>query len=120
MAQHLGLILAAHGSRRKESNEEVALFARKLALKLLDVNYVSVAFLELAEPSIPQAIEKAVQAGCGEIVVIPYFLAAGSHVQTDVPKIIQLCQQDHPELSIRLTAHLGASPELETAVLSLL
>lgn len=120
MSQHVGLVLAAHGSRKIESNKEVKQFAQSLALNLLDINYVTCGFLELAEPGIEAAISEAIEAGCGEIVVVPYFLAAGRHVQTDVPEIIEQCQQAFPEVHIRMTSHLGASPSLQDAVINLL
>lgn len=120
MSQHVGLILAAHGSRRAESNQEVQSFAQSLALSLVDINYVTCAFLELAEPGIDEAVTKAVEAGCGELLVVPYFLAAGRHVETDVPKIVEACQAKYPDVIIRMTPHLGASPALQEAVLSLL
>lgn len=120
MSQHTGLILAAHGSRKESSNEEVERFAQSLAVEHYDIHYVACAFLELAKPDIAEAIAAAICAGCGEIIVIPYFLAAGRHVQTDVPEIIEQCQKAHPEICIRLTPHLGASTALQGAVLKLL
>lgn len=115
-----GLILAAHGSRRAESNEEIRQFAQGLAMQMPEVNYVAPAFLELTSPGIAEAIHSAAEAGCGEVIVVPYFLAAGRHVFADLPQIIDKCRKEHPDVQIRVTPHLGESPALQQAVLALL
>lgn len=120
MHQHTGLIVAAHGSRRAESNEEIKRFAQNLATTLEQIHFVAPAFLELATPSIADAIQNAITAGCREIIVVPYFLAAGRHVIKDVPAIVAQCQQENPEIKIRLTQHLGVSQGLQAAVRELL
>ena len=120
MSQRKGLILAAHGSRRLESNQEVAEFAKQLASELIGIDYVASAFLELAHPRIDDAIDLAVKEGCTELVIVPYFLAAGRHVYEDVPQILAERQQAHPEVKMKLTNHLGASSALKQAVIQLL
>jgi sirohydrochlorin ferrochelatase len=105
--------VVAHGSRRARSNEEVAALAEQLRLRL-EGRYAQVmaAFLELAEPSIPVAIDSAVAAGADEIVLLPYFLAAGSHVAEDIPALVAQRREAHPSAQITLLPHLGASGQL--------
>ncbi len=103
------LILVAHGSRRVESNEEVANLARKLSPGLQDeFDTVMHAFLEIAQPSIPQVIDDAVQNGFRTIVALPYFLAAGTHVVNDIPAIVAEKQTQYPGVQIRLTPYFGS------------
>ena len=46
-------------------------------------------FLELAEPSIPDGIQRCIDAGATEVVVVPYFLSAGRHVSEDIPAEVE-------------------------------
>ncbi|MCM2678854.1 sirohydrochlorin chelatase [Echinimonas agarilytica] len=116
-----GLVLAAHGSRLKASNEEVTEFTQVLASSLIDqYKHIVPAFLELAKPSIEDSIDAAVAAGCTDITVVPYFLAAGRHVREDVPEIIEERQKAHPHVTIQATPHLGVSEALKQAVIHLL
>lgn len=84
-----GLIIIAHGSRRQESNDEVRDFGSALAARLGPRRYqlYVTAFLELAEPSIPEAVRQCLAAGCREIHILPYFLSTGRHVHEDVPRL---------------------------------
>ena len=56
--------------------------------------------------------------GAREIVVFPYFLAAGTHVALDIPDAVSAFELDHPDIRIRLTPHLGASEALPRAILA--
>jgi len=103
------LILVAHGSRRAESNEEIETLGRKLGLALhKEYDMITHAFLEIAQPSVPQAIDAAVQNTFNDITVLPYFLAAGSHVAKDIPVIVENMRKQHPDVDIRLTPYLGS------------
>ena len=83
------LILVAHGSRRAASNDEIRELTERLARQADGAfGRVSCAFLELAEPSIPDGIEQAVRAGAREVIVLPYFLSAGRHVAEDIPGLV--------------------------------
>ena len=104
------LILVAHGSRRESSNEEVRELAARLALRTSDTfASVSAAFLELAEPSIEDGIVSSVDDGAREVVVLPYFLSAGRHVATDIPREVDRARAARPDADIRLVPYLGAS-----------
>jgi sirohydrochlorin ferrochelatase len=112
------LLIIAHGSRRQASNDEVRRLAERVAgLRAPGIDHVEVAFLELAEPGIPQALARCAAVGAGEIIVFPYFLAAGTHVAEDIPQALDEFQEAHPQISLRLTHHLGASEALPRAIL---
>jgi sirohydrochlorin ferrochelatase len=112
------LVLVAHGSRREASNEEVRKIAARLKA-LAGARYadVTAAFLELAEPSIPGAIQCCVERGAQEVVVLPYFLSQGRHVATDVPEQVQPKQAEHPQVRITIAPYLGAAEEGIAAIL---
>lgn len=102
------VLLVAHGSRVPESNAEIENLARRLAGTLGGGRRVGHAFLELASPTIPEAIDGLAGDGVEHLVVIPYFLAAGRHVREDIPAIIHAARQRHPGLEIEMTDYFGA------------
>jgi sirohydrochlorin ferrochelatase len=102
------LLLVAHGSRRQASNEEVRELTARLARHAGDAyGYVDCGFLELAEPSIPEGIQRCIDAGATEVVVLPYFLSAGRHVAEDIPHEVRIKQEEYPQLPIRISSYLG-------------
>lgn len=114
------LLIVAHGSRRQASNDEVRALARQIAhARHPAIADVEVAFLELAEPSIAEGLARCVAKGAKEIVVFPYFLAAGTHVTYDIPEEIAAFRASQPQVKISLTPHLGAAPALSQAILDL-
>lgn len=104
------LIIVAHGSRRESSNEEVRVLAEQVGTKLgLAVDEIKVAFLELASPSIDEALNDCFNRGINEIVVLPYFLSGGNHVINDIPQEINSVLEKWPEKHITVLPHIGAS-----------
>ena len=114
------LLLVAHGSRRRESNEEIGRLAARVAERAGDrFDIVEHAFLELAEPSIGEGIERCVARGAAEVAVVPYFLARGTHVAEDVPAEVEPKRAEHPGIDIRITDYLGTSGALPELLLGL-
>jgi sirohydrochlorin ferrochelatase len=114
------LLLVAHGSRREASNEEIRQLAASLAPRAKGhFDRVSCAFLEIAEPSIPQGIDAAVRSGAGEVVVLPYFLSAGRHVAEDIPREVEGKQREYPQIRIQVTPYLGLAEGVPEILLEL-
>jgi len=114
------LLVVAHGSRRKESNEEIAALTARVAAKAKgEFDVVEYAFLELAEPSIPDGIEKCLQSGASSVSVLPYFLARGTHVVEDIPEQVAIKQNEHPQADIHITPYLGTVEDLPDVLLKL-
>ena len=104
------LVLIAHGSRRQASNREVIDLAGVLKQQAGDhYPLVGAGFLELAKPSIPEAIESCIRSGATYVKVVPYFLAAGRHVVDDIPSIVLPVAVQHPGVSILMAEHVGLS-----------
>ena len=107
------LVVVAHGSRRSESNAEVKTIANKLsdlmASGFSDIRY---GFLELAEPSIPDAIIQSIEAGAETVIILPYFLSAGRHVTVDIPNEVQKVQDQYPDLPLIILPYLGSADGL--------
>ena len=104
------LLLVAHGSRRKQSNEEVVELADKLKKNCADqYGIIHAGFLELSETLIPDGIRNCVNDGATSIVVLPYFLNSGRHVVEDIPDIVEETRTEYPGIDIKVAPHLGAS-----------
>jgi sirohydrochlorin ferrochelatase len=103
------LLLVAHGSRREASNDEIRELTARLREAADDFDHLGCAFLELAEPSIPDGLRQAIARGAREVVVLPYFLSAGRHVVTDIPSEIEPVQKEYPSVIIRIAPYLGAA-----------
>ncbi len=114
------LLVVAHGSRRAASNDEIRGLTRSLAERAGGTyGRVACAFLELAEPSIPEGLRQAIAAGATQIVVLPYFLSAGRHVVTDIPAEVEMVRAERPDVSIVIAPYLGAAPALREVLLEL-
>ena len=50
---------------------------------------MSLAFLELMEPSLSAAVERLVERGASRVVVVPLFLGTGGHIRRDLPALIE-------------------------------
>ena len=112
------LIVVSHGSRREASNDEVKRLALQLSIHQQNsFDDVSAAFLEIAEPSIPDGIAAAIEHGADEVTVLPYFLSAGRHVTQDIPAEVDKARSQMPDAVIRITPYLGRAPEMAEIVL---
>jgi sirohydrochlorin ferrochelatase len=114
------LLIIAHGSRRAASNDEVRALADAVRAQPGQAyEHVEAAFLELAEPGIPEGLTDLAAKGATDIVAFPYFLAAGTHVAQDIPEAIAEFAARHPGVKVRLAQHLGASAALPAAILGM-
>lgn len=103
------LLVVAHGSRRAASNHEIQQLVDRLLTIQTGFAGISCGFLELAEPSIPDALRTLIAQGAESIVVMPYFLSAGRHVSEDIPAEIAPVAAEHPDVDIVLADYLGAA-----------
>ena len=114
------LLLVAHGSRRAQSNDEIAALARRVAEKASSrFGAIEHAFLELAEPLIPDGIQRCIDQGATSVSVVPYFLARGTHVADDIPEQVAIKQKEYPHMDIHITDYLGTSDELVDVLIKL-
>ncbi len=109
-------IVFAHGSSVESANDAVRAVsheaARRAGWKLYET-----AFLGGGRPSLEEAAAKLASDGATDLVVIPYFLTAGLHLERDLPALIAEIGRSHPALTLRTTAPLDGHPGLVDAVL---
>ena len=68
------------------------------------------AFLE-CDPKLEEAVRKLAAAGAQEVLVLPYFLTLGIHLQRDLPKIVDTLKAE-VGIAIRVTPPLDGHPGL--------
>ena len=111
------LIIAAHGSRRKESAMEVAALAKKLNRNESHAfDRVDHGFLQFSAPQLIDVIDRAVNDGAKQIIVFPLFISAGSHILTDIPEMVSRAGETYPDVEFSITRHLGVLPSVENAI----
>jgi len=106
------LLLLAHGSPVPEALEPVRRAADAIRERPTEFTEVTIGYLECNDPDIPKAIRQCVEAGCQEIVVVPYFLHLGAHVAEDLPGLLRAAMDRHPDVRFLLADYLGTSPRL--------
>lgn len=115
MAKGSGIILFAHGSRSPDWAAPFVRIRDRVAAQRPEAQ-VSLAFLELMSPALPQAIDAQVAQGADQITVVPLFLAAGGHLKIDLPQLVETALARHPQLRIRVLPPLGDSDTLLQAI----
>lgn len=106
----LGILLIAHGSRQAEANEDLHHMAK--ALQNEGYNITVASFLELAEPDILTGGRQCVTQGAERVLLVPYFLSAGVHVQRDLTEAREKLSQEFPDVEFRLAEPIGRHPAL--------
>ena len=109
------LVLFAHGSRDPEwaapfrrVQQRVAAADRELTVEL--------AFLELMQPTLVEAIDKLVEDGRGRITIAPLFMAQGAHLKRDLKQLIMDVQARHPSIEIALLPAAGEIDDVIDAI----
>ena len=77
---------------------------------------ISAAFLEIAAPLLPQALEQALERKATAVTVFPYFLNSGNHVEQDIPAVIEQYRKQHPQCEFKLLKHFGHSDQIAALI----
>ncbi len=111
-----GIVVFAHGSPLEPANEGVRATARQLALAG-GFPHVEAAFLERGEPDLAGAVARLCALGVTRVVVLPYFLTLGIHLERDLPRLVAAISNEHKGLSIEVASPLEGHPGLVSALL---
>ena len=109
------LILFAHGAR---DPRWAAPFERlrEIAQAALPATEVSLAFLELMSPRLPEAVASLVEKGCRKVSLVPVFLGQGGHVLRDLPLLVEELRGAYPGLEISVTPAVGENAAVLDAI----
>ena len=100
------IILFAHGARDPEWALPFKKIQRAIKAKQPGTA-VELAFLEIMEPPLADAVARLARAGHRRITVAPLFMAQGGHLKHDLPRIIDALRTDHPGTEIKLLPPVG-------------
>ena len=109
LAPGTAVLLIAHGSRLASANRDLSQLAELLRQRFAG-HIVEIAYLELTEPTIPQGAAVCVERGASRVMLLPYFLSAGTHVTEDLKRFQSEFTAQWPTVCFDLCPPLGLHP----------
>jgi len=109
------LVLFAHGARSASWAEPFERLRDMVAARAPDLD-VSLAFLELMSPRLPEQVAELAARGVEDVTVVPVFLGQGGHVLRDLPLILDEMRQAHPGMAIHAVGAVGEDPTVLQAM----
>jgi sirohydrochlorin cobaltochelatase len=109
------LIILGHGSRNPAATGQFNELVDQVRASRDDL--VLPAFMELAEPSLADAVGQAVAAGANAIVVQPCFLFDGMHIRRDIPEMLSGFADGHPDVEFSFGRPIGPDPRVAEILL---
>ena len=110
------LLLIAHGSRNPLSTFEITELTGRIRGDNPDYELIVPAFLELAHPDIESGFSSLVAQGAKHIDVLPYFLAQGNHVITDIPEVLDRLKITFPDIQVNMLPHIGQAADMVSLI----
>ena len=110
------IVLFGHGARDDRWREPFDRLASLWGVQHPNVR-VELAFLELMQPSLEEAITSQVSAGATEVVVVPVFFGQGGHLRNDFPVLLSACQEKFVEIKLSSTPAVGEDEAVLQAII---
>ena len=110
------VVLFGHGARDarwREPFDRLATLWKAQHPKVL----VELAFLELMQPSLEEAISSLGTSGATEVVVVPVFFGQGGHLRNDFPVLLTACQNKFPGIKLSATPAVGEDAAVLQAII---
>ena len=109
--ERTAVVIVDHGSRRAESN---AFHERFVAdwQERHGYTIVEPAHMEMAEPSISDAVDSCVAKGATHVIIAPFFLWPGRHMEQDIPSLVAEAAERHQGVTFTMAEALGPHPLL--------
>ena len=111
------LILFGHGARDARWREP---FDRLVDLWRSHCGQtpVELAFLEMMQPSLEEALSSLTQKGATEVVVVPVFFGQGGHLRNDFPVLLDACRLQFPGVQLSATPAVGEDAAVLQAIVA--
>ncbi|PZP61499.1 MAG: cobalamin biosynthesis protein CbiX [Azospira oryzae] len=109
------VILFAHGARDPQWRQPFEAMRLSVAERLAGVR-VELAFLELMEPTLEDAMARLAGEGVTRVTLVPLFLAPGGHLRHDLPALLKALSARYPRVSVRVAPALGEAEGLRAAI----
>jgi sirohydrochlorin ferrochelatase len=109
-----GVVIFGHGSSVESANEAVRRVAAEAAAAG-GFELYETAFLDVP-PLLRDAAAQLAAQGAERILVVPYFLTLGIHLQRDLPEMVRKIEAQYPGLTVQVTPPLDGHPALSRIV----
>ena len=106
-----GIILLTHGSKRDQYKTEFNELVDKVKQEF-QADLVVGRFLNFSTSSLYSTVEKIRNKGIEELKIVPLFLFAGSHLQNDIPELVEELRDKYDDLDVELCDHIGSDIKL--------
>lgn len=107
----LGILVVGHGTRKASGQAQLMQLVEHMR-QLEPLWTIEPSFLELAEPSIDQAVESLHRRQIRRIIVVPILLFTAAHAKSDIPDAVQTSVREHGMSVVAQTPSLGTTPEV--------
>ena len=100
------IILFGHGardSRWREPFDRLATLWREQHSGTL----IELAFLEMMQPSMEEAVAALSAKGVTDLTVVPVFFGQGGHLRNDFPVLLEECRDKFPNIQLCATPAVG-------------
>ncbi|NMQ30199.1 sirohydrochlorin chelatase [Candidatus Accumulibacter phosphatis] len=104
------VLLAAHGSRHPDGNDEIRRFAGEWQ-KRHPAWRIEVCFIEHADVLLADGLQRAAH-GARQVLVVPLILNAAGHVKMELPAAMDAARAAYPQVSFHCARHLGMGREI--------
>ena len=109
------LVLFAHGSRDPQWAAPFREVQKRVASSKPD-EMVELAFLEMMQPTLAEAVDKVIANGGKRITVAPLFMAQGAHVKRDLAQLIADMRAQHQGIEFFLLPPAGEVTAVTEAI----
>lgn len=106
-----GILVIAHGSRDKKTEDMFEVIVSMLRDKLNNI-IVESAFLEFSDKNIKTGLKILVDKGVDDIKIIPYFLFKGVHMKRDIPNEIHEFIEQNEGVKVQLGEEIGVDERI--------
>lgn len=114
--ENLCLLLIGHGSSDKRAREAFLFTVQSLKSVYENVKFC---FLELEPPNIEEGFKQCIDLKPDKIIVIPYFLHKGIHIQKDILVDLEKAQNKFGFRDLSITSHIGVDTSAINLIISL-
>ena len=100
------IILFGHGARDSRWREPFDRLAQLWQAQHPNTQ-VELAFLEMMQPSLEEAVSSLSVKGATQITIVPVFFGQGGHLRNDFPVLLEACQKQYPNITLSATPAVG-------------
>ncbi|MGH8723152.1 MAG: sirohydrochlorin chelatase [Burkholderiales bacterium] len=109
-----GIVLFAHGSRDPEWARPFEKIRHAVQSHGIEVR---LAYLEIMQPSLAEAIRELEECEITSIRIVPLFLGYGGHIRKDLPELVAAAK---PKIRVTIDPPVGEQPGVIDAIAALI